>query len=192
MSKIDSALFNTHEHALENESCPECGNKLAIRYSKKGAFIGCNGYPECQYIRPLVSQSTMEDQIIDDSTCPLCEKGLVVRSGRYGLFICCVDYPKCQYTEKLAQQDAAHKIACPNCKKGNIESKTNRFGKTFYGCSNYPSCKFLINYLPIDEPCPDCGFGILIKRKYAANTKLECLQKSCNYKRVVKPTENGN
>ena len=22
MSKIDSALFNTHEHALENESCP--------------------------------------------------------------------------------------------------------------------------------------------------------------------------
>jgi DNA topoisomerase-1 len=35
-----------------DEVCPKCGNhKLAIRLGRRGRFIGCAGYPECDYTR---------------------------------------------------------------------------------------------------------------------------------------------
>ena len=41
----------THE-ALD-EACPKCGKPLSIRLGKRGRFIGCGGYPECDYTRNL-------------------------------------------------------------------------------------------------------------------------------------------
>ncbi len=41
----------THE-ALD-EACPKCGKGLSIRLGKRGRFIGCSGYPECDYTRNL-------------------------------------------------------------------------------------------------------------------------------------------
>ena len=41
----------THE-ALD-EACPKCGKGLSIRLGKRGRFIGCAGYPECDYTRNL-------------------------------------------------------------------------------------------------------------------------------------------
>jgi len=35
-----------------DEVCPKCGNhKLTIRLGRRGRFIGCAGYPECDYTR---------------------------------------------------------------------------------------------------------------------------------------------
>ncbi len=37
-----------------DETCPKCGkHKLAIRLGRRGRFIGCAGYPECDYTRNL-------------------------------------------------------------------------------------------------------------------------------------------
>lgn len=39
---------------LLKETCPKCGRHLVERKNKKGRiFIGCSGYPECDFIKPL-------------------------------------------------------------------------------------------------------------------------------------------
>ena len=37
-----------------DETCPKCGNhELTIRLGRRGRFIGCSGYPDCDYTRNL-------------------------------------------------------------------------------------------------------------------------------------------
>jgi len=36
-----------------DEACPKCGKPLTIRLGRRGRFIGCSGYPECDYTRNL-------------------------------------------------------------------------------------------------------------------------------------------
>jgi DNA topoisomerase-1 len=38
-------------HELTGEDCPKCGKPLSKRLGKFGMFIGCTGYPACDYIR---------------------------------------------------------------------------------------------------------------------------------------------
>ncbi|HEU5284738.1 MAG TPA: type I DNA topoisomerase, partial [Burkholderiales bacterium] len=33
------------------ESCPKCGKQLYLQNSKRGPFVGCSGYPKCDYTR---------------------------------------------------------------------------------------------------------------------------------------------
>lgn len=35
------------------ELCPKCGKPLSKRLGRRGSFIGCTGYPECDYTRSL-------------------------------------------------------------------------------------------------------------------------------------------
>jgi putative DNA topoisomerase len=187
MSKIDQQLFNAHEHALEKEYelCPKCGSELSIKHSKHGGFVGCNNYPTCDYTRPLVQHEAIDTQLIAGSQCPKCGHELAVKSGRFGIFIGCSHYPECNHIEKTDHSAAKAPIECPSCHKGQLESRTSRFGKTFFACNHYPKCKFIVNYPPHDEACPDCGFGILVERKGAAGMRLECPQKTCKYKRPL-------
>ncbi|EGM67915.1 type I DNA topoisomerase [Shewanella sp. HN-41] len=187
MSKIDEQLFSAHEHALEKEYelCPECGSELSVKHSKHGSFIGCNNYPNCGYTRPLVQHEAIETQVIQGSVCPECGHELAVKSGRFGIFIGCTQYPSCTHIEKPDQGADKPDILCPECKTGKLEHRTSRFGKSFYACSAYPKCKFIVNYPPVAEECPNCGYGILVERKGAAGMRLECPQKTCKYKRPL-------
>ncbi|MEK7839898.1 MAG: type I DNA topoisomerase, partial [Pseudomonadota bacterium] len=36
---------------MMEENCPKCGKQLAKRLGRNGYFIGCTGYPECDYTR---------------------------------------------------------------------------------------------------------------------------------------------
>ncbi len=73
-----------------------------------------------------------------DEKCPSCSSPLVKRSGRYGKFIACSTFPKCKYTRQFFETIDKK---CPHC-GGDIVIKKSRRGKTFYGCSNYPTCTF--------------------------------------------------
>ena len=47
--------------------CPECGNELMIRRSKRGSrFIGCNNYPNCTFSLPLPRSGQI---IVTDKSC---------------------------------------------------------------------------------------------------------------------------
>ena len=36
-----------------NDACPECGNKLGLKVSRYGAFLGCAKYPDCKYTKDM-------------------------------------------------------------------------------------------------------------------------------------------
>ena len=184
MSHSDDPLFSQHEHALEksHQLCPDCGSKLAIKHGKSGAFFGCTTYPNCQFTKPVVEQERVEDKALVGSECPLCQHELAVKQGRYGMFIGCSNYPECSHIEYTNHQEAAG-VSCPKCQKNELIERTNRFGKTFYSCDAYPKCKYVINYQPIDEKCPECQWPILVQRKMASGNVLVCPEKKCTYKR---------
>jgi len=186
MSKSDNSIFEHHEHALEKaiETCPRCETELSIKHGKTGSFFGCNNYPNCEYTRPVVEHEKVEDQLLSGSHCPLCDNTLAVKQGRYGMFIGCTNYPECEHIEDTNQHDDID-VDCPSCAKGKLFEKTNRYGKTFYSCDQYPSCKYVINYQPLNEACPECDWAILVSRKMASGDVAMCPQKKCNYKRKL-------
>ncbi len=46
-----------------NEPCPKCGKGLYKYPSKRGVFIGCSGYPECDYTRPVENGRQPEEPV---------------------------------------------------------------------------------------------------------------------------------
>ncbi|GLS84830.1 DNA topoisomerase family protein [Paraferrimonas haliotis] len=190
MASPSDSLFSLHEHALEREleTCPKCQSKLQIRSSKSGPFLGCSGYPKCDYSRPLVQHQNIDTQVIDDSSCPDCGKPLAVKSGRYGIFIGCTGYPQCSFHENPNAAPEPNEVTCPQCRKGELAARTNKYGKSFYGCSNYPKCKYVLNYKPVAQACAQCGWPVLVERKMAAGLSLVCPQKTCRFK-MLKPSQ---
>ena len=43
---MNQSLFH---HSKQQEYCPQCGAPLQIKQGKKGLFLGCSAYPECDY-----------------------------------------------------------------------------------------------------------------------------------------------
>jgi len=184
MSQKPLGLDSTHQN--NQEMCPECGAPLHIRNGKQGAFLGCSTYPACNYLRPLHEKSDIK-KVLTGTSCPLCSKELVLKQGRFGLFIGCSGYPDCAYTAQLTE-DVKHQehqdtgITCPVCKKGKLTKRQSRYGKIFYACDNYPSCKYIVNGKPVNEFCPDCHWPILIERKTASTLRIICPKKGCGYR----------
>jgi putative DNA topoisomerase len=181
MSDRNKPLFTKHEHALEKNDgvCPDCGSKTMMKHGKSGAFIGCTSYPSCQFTKALVEQDRIDDKILPGSRCPKCHSVLAVKQGRYGMFIGCTNFPDCDHIDNGPEKAEVAGVACPSCNKGELFEKTNRFGKTFYTCDQYPKCKYVVNNPPVEGQCQQCQFPLLIKRQMAAGEKLQCAQKKC-------------
>ncbi len=110
--------------------------------------------------------------------CPICHEELVLRQGRFGMFIGCSAYPSCDYIEKNQNEDEPGAFpACPECKKGKLQSRMSRFGKIFYACSAYPKCQFALNAKPVAGVCQHCGYSLLMEKKGA--DILVCANKKC-------------
>lgn len=71
-------------------------------------------------------------------TCPECGKDLIVKIGRFGKFLACAGFPDCKHTQSLEEKINAQ---CP-LDNGEIVVRHTKRGKTFYGCKNWPVCKF--------------------------------------------------
>ena len=70
--------------------------------------------------------------------CSDCGKDLIIRIGRFGKFLACSGFPDCKHTEAIEE------IINAKCSEdgGDIVVRHTKKGKTFYGCKNYPKCKF--------------------------------------------------
>ena len=165
------------------ETCPKCSKKLAKRLGRNGYFIGCTGYPDCDYTRNVDDQpgASNEPQIVEGRSCPKCEHPLVIKRGRYGKFIGCSNYPNCKHMEPL-EKPTDTGVQCPECKQGSMLKRKSRYGKVFYSCERYPDCKYAVWNLPLAEPCPKCNHPILtIKTTKRRGTEKVCPQKECGY-----------
>jgi len=179
----------THEEM--NEACPKCTKPLSIRLGKRGRFVGCTGYPECDYTRNMEDEAgaNVEPEIIPDRKCPQCESNLIIKRGKYGKFIGCTGYPTCKFIEPL-EKPADLGIECPECKQGSMLKRKSRYGKIFFSCSRYPDCKYATWNEPTKKPCPKCQWPILtIKITKRRGTEEACPQKECGYTYQLEPPE---
>lgn len=186
----DVAAFagkDSTKKAIETDvTCPQCKeNKLAIRFSKAGEFLGCTGFPECSFTsnftrdeKGVISLKEAEAPKLLDKTCPNCGKQLRQMHGKYGDFIACSGYPECKYIERKKLP-----FQCPQCGNDIIE-RAWRGGK-FWGCAGYPTCKLAIFDVVEETPCPQCKWPFLTKKTDKdGNVTLICVNKECNYKSV--------
>ncbi len=165
-----------------DEKCPKCDKPLSKRLGRRGTFIGCSGYPECDYTRSLDGEEGGNTpEVVEGRTCPSCDAPLYIRQGRYGKFIGCSAYPKCKHLEPI-EKPAETGVACPECGKGQMLMRKSRYGKIFYSCSSYPDCKYAVWNEPLNEACPDCGWPILtLKTTKRKGAEKICPQKECGY-----------
>ena len=152
-----------------DERCQVCGRPMVVRWGRFGRFLACSGFPECRSARPLPGE---EEPEAADEHCDLCDAPMVVRNGRYGRFLACSRYPECKGTRPLRTKVG---VACPRC-RGDLVARRTRRGSTFYGCANYPHCRFVTWSRPLAEPCPNCG-DLLVA---AARELARCL--SCSWR----------
>jgi len=136
------------------ETCPKCGKDLIIRWGRNGKFMACSGYPECKHTKPLEEPEEVEEK------CEKCGKQMVIKHGRFGRFMACSGYPDCKNTQPISVG-----VHCPTdgC-SGNLVEKRSRRGKTFYGCSKYPNCKFASWNRPVNIQCSTCQSPYLERR----------------------------
>ena len=113
-----------------DEQCPKCGQQLSIRLGKRGRFVGCNGFPECDYTRNMDGQEIEEPEVVEGRSCPKCDHDLVIKHGRYGKFIGCSNYPDCKHMEPLEKPKDTG-VTCPVCEEGVILERKSRRGKIF-------------------------------------------------------------
>lgn len=71
---------------LLEEACPKCGKPLSKRLGKRGSFIGCTGYPECDYVRNVdgASERPAPEMLGAD---PVSGKTIQLLVGPYGPYV---------------------------------------------------------------------------------------------------------
>ncbi|QDQ40461.1 type I DNA topoisomerase [Legionella geestiana] len=166
------------------DPCPKCGKQLSIRLGKRGRFIGCSAYPECDYTRDLSNPDGAESsgpEVVEGRNCPACDSALHIKSGRYGRFIGCSNYPACKHMEPL-EKPADTGVTCPKCHEGSMLQRKSRRGKLFYSCSRYPKCDYALWNEPLNTPCPQCAWPILtIRETKKSGRQLVCPKEGCGY-----------
>ncbi len=116
--KVDAAGNTSLNNGAQStdQECPECKkNMLVKRAGKFGNFLGCKGYPTCNFTAQLdengnivvkqnngLGKNKQDKNIkITEEKCPACKNNnLIERDGRYGRFTACAGYPKCKYIKK--------------------------------------------------------------------------------------------
>ena len=108
--------------------------------------------------------------------CEKCGKPMVIKSGRYGKFLACSGFPDCRNTRPLVKDTGG---LCPLC-GGHMLLRKSAKGRVYYGCSNYPNCKFMTWDEPVPETCPNCGAKLYKKRG-----TLYCAKEGCGFSKPV-------
>ncbi len=118
-----------------------------------------------------IQKISLDHEVLDEQ-CPECGAPLQIRYGRFGKFVGCTRFPECRYTRPFYNKLG---VPCPQCGGELLEKKSKR-GRTFYGCSNWPTCNFTTWKRPLTVRCPHCG-GILVQddRENARCLKCEAI-----------------
>ncbi|MFB6085416.1 MAG: DNA topoisomerase I [Halodesulfurarchaeum sp.] len=122
--------------------CPECGSDLLVRQSRRGSyFVGCDGYPDCEFTAPLPNRG--EPQVLDD----VCETHdlhhVKMLDGRSTFVHGC---PLCKVEDADAAEDEVIG-PCPECGEehgGELAIKHLRNGSRLVGCTRYPDCEYAV------------------------------------------------
>ncbi len=161
------------------ETCPKCQKPLRRRFSRKNgtSFLGCSGYPECDYTKPEGDEPAREAPVQTEHVCPACGKPMLMRFGPRGQFLGCSGYPECRTTMNITAegkpvptaQPTKHK--CEKCGSAMVIRQGRR--GPFLACSGYPKCKNAkdvdadgnpIEPIDLGIKCEKCGSSMKVRR----------------------------
>ena len=122
---------------VSDEVCEVCGKPMLVKKGRFGQFLGCSGFPECTFTKPIVVEMP--------GKCPKCGGRILKRTSKKGyVFYACERGTDCGFIT----WDVPTKNVCPQC------------GKTMFKRSGRGPLKaFCIN-----EECP--AFVPEEKRRY--------------------------
>ncbi|ADJ15988.1 DNA topoisomerase I [Halalkalicoccus jeotgali] len=188
--------------------CPESGHDLLVRRSRRGSyFVGCDGYPDCEYTLPLPNTGK---PLILEATCEEHDLRHVKMLAGRGTFV--HGCPQCKADEADEEEDRVIG-ACPECGEGSIPPSSRdgedpaataedgqpveadggelaikqlRNGSRLVGCTRYPDCDYSLP-LPrrgdieiTDERCEEHGLPELLVHSGDEPWELGC--PICNYR----------
>lgn len=113
--KKDTTDYKVKDKVLD-EKCPKCGKPLAIKHGRNGKFIGCTGFPDCDFTKSIIKTTGVK--------CPKCGDGEIIErvSKRGKRFYGCSTYPKCDY----ALWDPPTGEKCPECGSLLVHKKNRK------------------------------------------------------------------
>jgi DNA topoisomerase I (EC 5.99.1.2) len=120
--------------------CPESEHDLLVRQSGDGSyFVGCDGFPDCQFTLPLPSRG---EPLVLAESCDDHELNHVkMLAGRETFIHGC---PRC--AAAAADDTEDEPIGpCPDCgasEDGSLAVKRLRSGSRMAGCTRYPACEY--------------------------------------------------
>jgi DNA topoisomerase-1 len=119
---------------VTSEICPNCGKNLVVKSSRFGRFLGCPGYPECTFTKPIVIEMP--------GRCPKCGGRILKRTSKKGY-----TYYACEFVSDCGFMtwDVPVKDDCPECGKTMFKRSGRGYRKPF--CIN-EECP---NFLPEDK-----------------------------------------
>lgn len=139
-----SVDMESEKNKTQNDTpCELCGLPIVIRWSKKGKFLGCSGYPKCKNTKSL----NPEEQDIGKDlgvNCPTCSGKMILKISKRGKFAGCSTYPDCTSTLPLDKNGQIIKVDLTNqpCEKcgSPMALRMGRRG-AFVSCSAFPVCR---------------------------------------------------
>ncbi|MCU4750830.1 DNA topoisomerase I [Halobacteria archaeon AArc-curdl1] len=173
--------------------CPECGESLLVRRSRYGSyFVGCDGYPDCEFTlqlpstgKPLILEETCDEHDLHE---------VKMLAGRQTFVHGC---PLCR-----AEEAGEGPIlgTCPECgddEGGELAIKTLQSGSRLVGCTRYPDCEYSLP-LPrrgeievTDETCDEHDLPELVIHNGDEPWELGC--PICNYREFqAREAESGS
>ena len=143
--------------------CSKCGVNMIVKTGKFGKFLACPNYPSCSNIKPI-------DEVMSEENCEKCNTQMSIKTGKFGKYLFCAS---CKNTKSITEKAGV----CPDCGKPT-QKMTSKSGKTFYGCSNYPDCRFMSWDMPNGEKCPKCDSFIVVTKD---GKSVKCSNRDCDY-----------
>jgi DNA topoisomerase I len=166
---------------VTDETCPTCGEgKLLEKWGRFGRFLACERYPDCKYTRnPGESAQAEPEQA--GIACDKCGRPMVYKQSRFGRFIGCSGYPECKNVKPITIG-----IACPQqgC-GGELTERRSKRGRAYFGCANFPTCRFVVWQRPVATPCPKCGAPFVTQRGGRGKRFAACWREGCDYRREI-------
>lgn len=154
---IENAWENA-EKVIEKvgKACPKCEKDLIYRFSKAWKFIGCSGYPECDYIEQPKEEADKLAHLRAKYEWKPCPDGVewtvVVKTGRFGPFLASSEYPRVKWIGKIVsekdetlEQILREKWLLIDAETGEeLVVKNSKRGQ-FLAAKNYPAVKIAKN-----------------------------------------------
>ncbi|MDR1588583.1 MAG: type I DNA topoisomerase [Oscillospiraceae bacterium] len=137
VSSAETALEGERIKVPDEESdevCDLCGRRMVVKSGRFGRFLGCPGYPECSFTKPIVVEMP--------GKCPRCGGRILKRTSKNGYtYYACEKLKECGFMT----WDVPVAENCQEC-GDTLFKKSGRGSKKPY-CVN-EKCK---NFLPEDQ-----------------------------------------